>query len=77
VPGDEVLTAIAPAPVGEGGIDEEVAAIDGVAMASPIASFDVAFRGTRLEAAAIRGADFDADGRLTFTAGDRAAGLAP
>lgn len=76
VPGDEVLTAIAPVPVGEEGIDEEVAAIDGVALASPIASFDVAFRGARLEAAAIRGADFDADGRLTFTAGDRAAALA-
>ncbi len=76
VPGDQVLTAIAPVPVGEGGVDEEVGAIDGVGLASPIATFDVAFGGTRLEAAAIRGADFDADGRLTFTAGDRAAALA-
>jgi putative ABC transport system permease protein len=76
VPGDQVLTAIAPVPVGEGGVDEELRAIDGVGLASPIATFDVAFRGSRLEAAAIRGADFDADGRLTFTAGDRTAAFA-
>lgn len=76
VPGDEIVTAIAPAPVGEGGVDRELAAIDGVALATPIASFDVAFRGLRLEAVAIRGADFSADGRLSFTAGDRAGALA-
>lgn len=76
VPGDEVLTAIAPAPVGEGGVDEELAAIDGVGLASPVATFDLAFRGTRLEAVAVRGSDLDADGRLSFTAGDRAAALA-
>ncbi|MEW6225938.1 MAG: FtsX-like permease family protein, partial [Chloroflexota bacterium] len=76
VPGDEILTAIAPAPVGEEGVDEELAAIDGVRLASPVATFDLAFRGTRLEAVAIRGADFAADGRLSFTAGDRAAALA-
>ena len=76
VPGDEILTAIAPAPVGEGGVDEELATIDGVRLASPVATFDLAFRGTRLEAVAIRGADFEADGRLSFTAGDRAAALA-
>jgi putative ABC transport system permease protein len=76
VPGDEILTAIAPAAVGEGGIDEELRAIDGVRLATPIATFDLAFKGTRLEAVAIRGADFDADGRLSFTAGDRAAAFA-
>ncbi len=76
VPGDEIVTAIAPAPVGEGGVDSELAAIDGVAQASPIATFDVAFKGTRLEAVAIRGADFAADGRLSFLAGDRSAALA-
>ena len=76
VPGDEILTAIAPAPVGDGGVDRDVAAIDGVQLASPIATFDLAFRGTRLEAVAIRGADFQADGRLTFTAGERAAAFA-
>ena len=42
----------------------------------PIASFDLAFAGTRLDAVAIRGADFAADGRLAFTAGDRDAALA-
>lgn len=76
VPGDEILTAIAPAPVGDGGIDQELAAIAGVRLATPIASFALAFRGASLEAVAIRGADFNADGRLTFSAGDRAAAFA-
>ena len=76
VPGDEILTAIAPAPVGDEGYEREIAAIAGVARATPIASFDLAYAGTRLDAVAIRGADVAADGRLTFTAGDRAAALA-
>lgn len=75
VPGDEILTAIAPAPVGDGGVDEQLAAMPGVTLATPLANFDLAFEGTRLEATAIRGTDFAADGRLTFTAGDRAAAL--
>ena len=75
VPGDEILTAIAPAPVGDGGVDEELAALPGVALVAPLANFDLAFQGSRLEATAIRGTDFAADGRLTFTAGDRAAAL--
>ena len=75
VPGDEILTAIAPAPIGSDGYGPEIAAIDGVARATPIASFDLAFDGTRLDAVAIRGSDFDADGRLTFLAGDRTAAL--
>jgi putative ABC transport system permease protein len=73
VPGDEVLTAIAPAPVGEGGVDEQLLAIDGVASATPLAAFDLAFDGARLEAMAVVGSDLDADGRLQFTAGDRTA----
>ena len=76
VPGDEILTAIAPAPIGSDGYGPEIAAIDGVARATPIASFDLAFDGTRLDAVAIRGSDFAADGRLTFLAGDRTAALA-
>ncbi len=76
VPGDEVLTAIAPAPVGDDGYEREIAAIDGVERATPIASFDLAYAGSRLDAVAIRGSDVAADGRLTFTAGDRAAALA-
>lgn len=75
VPGDEVLTAISPTPIGEGGVDQQFAAIDGVDLATPIASFDLAYAGTRLEAVAIVGADFLADGRLKFTAGDRTAAL--
>ncbi|MEI7745718.1 MAG: ABC transporter permease, partial [Chloroflexota bacterium] len=76
VPGDEVLTAIAPAPIGVGGIDEHLVAIPGVQSATPVASFDLAFKGTRLEATAIRGSDFLADGRLVFTSGDRQSALA-
>ncbi len=76
VPGDVILTAIAPAPVGPGGVDEQLAGLDGVARVAPIASFDLAWQGTRLEATAIRGSDLAADGRLAFTAGDRAGALA-
>jgi putative ABC transport system permease protein len=74
IPGDELLTSIRPIE-----LDEEViadlAAIDGVARISPIASFEVARNGVRLDAAAVRGADLAADGRLAFVAGDRAAAL--
>ncbi len=76
VPGDEVLTAIAPAPVGEGGVDEQLLQVDGVQSATPIATFDLAFKGARLDATAIRGSDLALDGRLVFLAGDRAAALA-
>ena len=76
VPGDEILTAIAPEPTGPGSVEAELAAIDGVHLATPIASFDLAYAGTRLEAMAIHGHDFEADGRLTFTSGDRAQALA-
>jgi putative ABC transport system permease protein len=76
VPGDEILTAIAPAPVGDGGVGEQLADLAGVERATPMASFDLAFAGTRLEATAVSGADLLADGRLTFTGGDRADALA-
>ncbi len=75
VPGDEILTAIAPAPVGAGGIDGQLSTIDGVQLATPLASFALAYAGTRLDAVAISGADFLADGRLQFIAGDRATAL--
>jgi putative ABC transport system permease protein len=75
VPGDEILTAIAPAPIGAGGIDQQIGAIDGVQLATPLASFDLAYASTRLDAVAISGADFLADGRLHFVAGDRTAAL--
>lgn len=74
VPGDEVVTSIRPI-----GPDEEVSLtlgeVPGVARVTPIASFDLAFRGMRLDAAAIIGADFLADGRLTVVSGDRTAAL--
>jgi len=74
VPGDELVSSIRPV-----GADEEVqqalAAVPGVARVTPIASFDLAFRGLRLDAAAIVGADFLADGRLTVVDGDRTAAL--
>lgn len=75
VPGDAILTAIAPVPVGDDGVAVPLAGIDGVERATPLASFDLAFAGTRLEATAIAGADLLADGRLTFTEGDRSAAL--
>jgi putative ABC transport system permease protein len=74
VPGDALVSSIRPV-----GADEEVqqalAAVPGVARVTPIASFDLAFRGMRLDAAAIVGADFLADGRLTFVEGDRTTAL--
>jgi putative ABC transport system permease protein len=76
VPGDEILTAIAPAPTGDGGVDEQLADLTGVASATPLASFDLAVAGMRLEATAVDGAGIAADGRLTFLDGDRAEALA-
>jgi putative ABC transport system permease protein len=74
IPGDEIVTSIRPV-----GVDEDamptLASVPGVAAVTPIATFDVAFRGLRLDAAAIVGADFLADGRLTVLEGDRAAAL--
>ncbi|MEO8272490.1 MAG: FtsX-like permease family protein [Chloroflexota bacterium] len=74
VPGDELVSSIRPI-----GADEEIqqvlAAVPGVARVTPIASFDLAFRGLRLDAAAVVGADFLADGRLTIVDGDRTQAL--
>ena len=75
VPGDEVLTAISPFPFDGSKIESQLLSIDGVVRVTPLASFDVARNGTRLDAVAIHGADFLADGRLTFTTGDRDAAL--
>jgi putative ABC transport system permease protein len=74
VPGDEIVSSIRPVGSDEG-VREALAEVPGVARVSPIASFDLAFRGVRLDAAAISGSDFLADGRLTFLSGDRAAAL--
>jgi putative ABC transport system permease protein len=75
VPGDEVVTSIRPVAADEP-IQGALAAVPGVARVTPIASFDLAFRGMRVDAAAVVGADMLADGRLTMVAGDRASALA-
>ena len=74
VPGDEVVTSIRPVAADEG-VQDELAAVPGVQRVSPIASFDIAFRGTRLDAAAVVGSDLLGDGRLTAVSGDRSAAL--
>ncbi|MEO8469243.1 MAG: ABC transporter permease, partial [Chloroflexota bacterium] len=74
VPGDEVLTSIRPVGLDEP-VQPDLAALPGVRSVSPIATFDLAYRGVRVDAAAVVGADFLADGRLTFLSGDRTAAL--
>jgi putative ABC transport system permease protein len=74
VPGDEIVSSIRPIGTDEQ-VREALAAVPGVARVTPIASFDLAFRGMRIDAAAVVGADFLADGRLTIVEGDRAAAL--
>lgn len=74
VPGDELVTSIRPVALDEEVIDE-LEAVDGVERVSPMALFEVARDGVRLDAAAIRGGDFRDDGRLTFIAGERGAAL--
>jgi putative ABC transport system permease protein len=74
VPGDEIVTSIRPIGINEP-VRDSLAAVPGVAGVTPIASFDMALRGVRVDAAAIVGADFLADGRLTVVAGDRAEAL--
>ena len=75
VPGDELVSSIRPLGDDEP-VREALAAVPGVARVTPIASFDIAFKGMRVDAAAIVGADFLADGRLTAVDGDRASALA-
>lgn len=74
VPGDEVLTSI-PRIALDSPLIDDLRATPGVHSITPIGTFDLAARGERIDAAAIVGADFLADGRLTFVAGDRVAAL--
>ncbi|MBF8290431.1 MAG: hypothetical protein HW391_1399 [Chloroflexi bacterium] len=74
VPGEMIVTSIRPVGLDEG-VGETLAAVPGVRAVTPIATFNLAIRGIRLDAAAIVGADFLADGRLTFVSGDRGAAL--
>jgi putative ABC transport system permease protein len=49
--------------------------VDGVARVTPVATFDLAYKGLRLDGAAIVGSDFLADGRLRLIEGDRTSAL--
>jgi putative ABC transport system permease protein len=75
VPGDVLVTSIRPIAADEG-VSEELDAITGVALVSPLATFDLAIDGVATDGAAMVGADLAADGRLRLTAGDREAALA-
>ncbi len=74
VPGDAVVTSIRAIGLAEP-VLSTLQAVPDVLRVSPIATFDLAYQGKRIDAAAIIGADFLADGRLTFTQGDREAAL--
>lgn len=76
VPGELILSSIRPVAADEGVEAAILAAVPSIARISPIATFDVALGGARTDAAAVVGADLAADGRLRFTAGDRATALA-
>jgi putative ABC transport system permease protein len=75
VPGEEIVTSIVPAAIDEDGPGPTLAAVPGVARVTPVATFDAAYQGIRLDAAAITGKDLLADGRLTFVTGDRTSAL--
>ncbi len=74
VPGDEIVTSIRPIGPDEP-VEAALAGVPGVSAVTPIASFDLAFRGLRVDAAAVVGADLLADGRLTMVSGDRSTAL--
>lgn len=74
LPGDLLLTSIRPI-AAEEGLEEEFRALPGVLHASPIGRFDLAIDGRRVDAAAVRGSELLADGRLRFAAGDPRAAL--
>jgi putative ABC transport system permease protein len=75
IPGDEVVSSIRPIGPDEG-VRDALAQQPGVARVTPIGTFDVAYHGFRVDAAAVSGADLLADGRLHAVAGDREAALA-
>jgi putative ABC transport system permease protein len=68
------VTSIRPVGLDEPAL-ETLGQVPGVQRVTPIASFDLAIRGMRVDAAAIVGADFLADGRLTAVDGDLATAL--
>jgi putative ABC transport system permease protein len=74
IPGDEVVSSIRPVGPDEG-IQDTLASQPGVQRVTPIGTFDIAYRGYRVDAAAVVGADFLADGRLHAVAGNRRSAL--
>ncbi|HET7702737.1 MAG TPA: FtsX-like permease family protein [Candidatus Limnocylindrales bacterium] len=75
IPGDMLVTSIRPIALDEE-VVAELEAVDGVERVSPIALFEVARNGVRMDAAAIRGGDLRDDGRLRLEAGERDRALA-
>jgi len=75
IPGDIVVSSIRPVGPDEG-IEAELRAVPGVERVTPFASFDVAYKGSRLAAVATSGRDLAEDGRLRFVEGSREAALA-
>ena len=74
VPGDMLATSVTPRPLDEE-LHAQLAASPGIVRVSPISTFAAAFRGIRVDLAAVVGADLLADGRFDMTAGDRTAAL--
>ncbi|MEO8228624.1 MAG: FtsX-like permease family protein [Chloroflexota bacterium] len=74
VPGDVIATSIRPVGIDEP-VQDDLLAAPGVVRVSPMATFEIAFRGIRLDAAAVSGADLLADGRMTIIDGERTAAL--
>lgn len=74
VPGDVIASSIRPVALDEPAW-ADLAAAPGVARVSPLATFEVAVRGVRLDAAVMSGADLLADGRLNLVEGERTAAL--
>jgi putative ABC transport system permease protein len=75
VPGDVIVTSIFPRGLDEG-LDETIGTVAGVSSVSPIATFDLAVDGRRVDGVAMVGADLGADGRLHLVEGDRDVALA-
>jgi putative ABC transport system permease protein len=75
VPGDLIVTSIFPRGLDEG-LDEALGSLDGVASVSPVATFDLAVDGRRVDGVAMIGADLEADGRLHLVEGERTSALA-
>jgi putative ABC transport system permease protein len=65
IPGDELMTSLAPVPLADG-IQESLAGLGGVERVTPVGRFDLAYKGTRVDAAAMSLTNLLADGRLSF-----------